>query len=125
MWQAPNGAVAELLTAQLTDSGAGIDALGGAPKESRPLLAAPSEQSAAPTTAEKVCALAPEGCRWPYGDPRHSDFRFCGNPIAEGPYCKHHRAVAYLARPRPRTRASTSARSPFPPLNSRAALLPA
>src|SRR5262245_40948027 len=30
------------------------------------------------TTAEKVIALAPEACRWPYGDPGRSDFHFCG-----------------------------------------------
>jgi hypothetical protein len=37
------------------------------------------------TTAEKVCALAPKACRWPYGDPEHSDFRFCDNPVVEKP----------------------------------------
>jgi hypothetical protein len=52
------------------------------------------------TTAEKVCVLAPGACRWPYGDPRHSDFRFCGNLAVEQPYCERHRALAYLA-PRP------------------------
>jgi len=52
------------------------------------------------TTAEKVIALAPGGCRWPCGDPRHSDFYFCGDPVAEKPYCQHHHALAYMA---PRT----------------------
>ena len=52
------------------------------------------------TTAEKVCALAPGTCRWPCGDPRHSDFYFCGDPIAEKSYCKHHHALAHMA---PRT----------------------
>src|SRR5262249_55412237 len=33
------------------------------------------------TTAEKVCALTLDACRWPCGDPRHSDFRFCSNPV--------------------------------------------
>jgi hypothetical protein len=46
------------------------------------------------STAEKVIALAPGACRWPCGDPRHSDFHFCGNPVAEKPYCDHHRAMA-------------------------------
>jgi len=52
------------------------------------------------TTAEKVIALALGACRWPGGDPRHSDFYFCGDPVAEKSYCKHHHALAYMA---PRT----------------------
>src|SRR5262249_3840445 len=51
----------------------------------------------ATTTAEKVCALAPNACRWPCGDPRRPDFRFCGSPVAEKPYCERHRAMAYTA----------------------------
>ena len=76
---------------------------GAKPGPPAPLLVEPApEQSAlAPalansslTTAEKVCALTPEACRWPYGDPRHPDFHFCGNPVAEKPYCERHRALA-------------------------------
>src|SRR5262252_7024419 len=53
------------------------------------------------TTAEKVLALAPGVCRWPYGDPRDPDFHFCcGASVVAEPYCEHHRALAYLA---PRT----------------------
>lgn len=37
-------------------------------------------------------------CRWPKGDPRHSDFRFCGAPRVSGhertPYCKEHTTMA-------------------------------
>lgn len=71
-----------------------------------PLLVAPApEQSAEAaaladpdlTTVEKVVALAPGACRWPCGDPARPDFRFCGDPVARGPYCKHHRAMAYAA----------------------------
>jgi hypothetical protein len=50
-----------------------------------------------PTTAEKVFALAPGACRWPYGDPGHSDFHFCGDLVAQRPYCGRHRALAYVA----------------------------
>jgi len=53
-----------------------------------------------PTTAEKLCALAPGTCRWPGGDPRHRDFHFCGASVVAGPYCESHRAMAYMA---PRT----------------------
>jgi GcrA cell cycle regulator len=69
-----------------------------------PLLVEPApEQTAALanpdlTTAEKVCALAPEACRWPDGDPKRPDFHFCGNPVAERPYCERHRAMAYMVR---------------------------
>jgi DNA-binding transcriptional regulator YdaS (Cro superfamily) len=44
------------------------------------------------TTAQKVCALTPEVCRWPCGDPGHPDFHFCGSLVARRP---HHRAMAY------------------------------
>jgi hypothetical protein len=49
------------------------------------------------TTAEKVCALTPEACCWPCGDPGHPDFHFCGSPVAKRPYCEHHRTMAYVA----------------------------
>jgi hypothetical protein len=50
------------------------------------------------STAEKVCALASDVCRWPCGDPGHPDFHFCGSPVARRPYCEHHRAMAYWRR---------------------------
>jgi GcrA cell cycle regulator len=35
-------------------------------------------------------------CCWPIGDPRASDFHFCGDKIREGrPYCATHCAKAY------------------------------
>ena len=35
-------------------------------------------------------------CRWPVGDPRSPDFRFCGCPAYESlPYCINHARVAY------------------------------
>jgi GcrA cell cycle regulator len=51
------------------------------------------------TTAEKVAALTATSCRWPWGDPLHSDFRFCGSPVTAPPYCEEHRAAAYLVPP--------------------------
>lgn len=40
--------------------------------------------------------LGPKDCKWPFGDPRHSDFHFCGAPMAGvGPYCAAHTAEAY------------------------------
>jgi hypothetical protein len=52
------------------------------------------------TTAEKVCALTSNACRWPCGDPRHPDFHFCGGPVAEKSYCEQHHTMAYRAHRR-------------------------
>ncbi len=46
-------------------------------------------------------------CRWPVGDPRSPDFRFCGCVAHEGlPYCVDHARVAYQNVSR-RTRGSS------------------
>jgi GcrA cell cycle regulator len=34
-------------------------------------------------------------CRWPLGDPTSSEFRYCGSPVASGPYCAYHGGLAY------------------------------
>lgn len=40
--------------------------------------------------------LTPDCCRWPFGDPRHADFHFCGRKKAPGlPYCEFHAARAF------------------------------
>src|SRR5262249_47357586 len=52
--------------------------------------------------AARVLALGPASCRWPYGDPGHAGFRFCGAVTEKGPYCADHYAQAHLApRPQP------------------------
>ena len=51
------------------------------------------------TTAEKVCALTPEECRWPCGEPNLPGFHFCKLPVTTKPYCPRHHSVAYVARP--------------------------
>jgi GcrA cell cycle regulator len=40
--------------------------------------------------------LTERTCKWPIGDPGHSDFHFCGHD-AQGslPYCDYHARVAY------------------------------
>ncbi len=41
--------------------------------------------------------LSSQTCRWPIGDPKHEDFRFCGKPVIAGkPYCGEHCATAYV-----------------------------
>jgi GcrA cell cycle regulator len=40
-----------------------------------------------------------DGCRWPIGDPKHRDFRFCAAPrAASRPYCNDHHAKAFVRR---------------------------
>ena len=40
--------------------------------------------------------LTEQTCRWPIGDPGHSDFFFCGGQTITGlPYCAYHSRVAY------------------------------
>jgi GcrA cell cycle regulator len=43
-----------------------------------------------------VTKVGERHCRWPVGDPRSPDFRFCGCTAHEGlPYCVDHARVAY------------------------------
>ncbi|MDD2325767.1 MAG: GcrA family cell cycle regulator [Alphaproteobacteria bacterium] len=53
-------------------------------------------------------------CRWPIGDPRSPDFRFCGCQTQEGlPYCTHHARIAYQTISR-RSRANANIESTVP-----------
>ena len=55
-------------------------------------------------------------CRWPIGDPRSPDFRFCGCETQEGlPYCTHHARIAYQTVSR-RSRANANIESTVPEL---------
>jgi GcrA cell cycle regulator len=40
--------------------------------------------------------LKPRHCRWPIGDPRSEDFRFCGAHKERGAYCHDHAALGYV-----------------------------
>lgn len=45
---------------------------------------------------DAVVGLVAQSCRWPIGDPRSEDFRFCGcSSSSDSPYCAHHRRLAY------------------------------
>lgn len=37
-------------------------------------------------------------CRWPFGDPRSSSFRYCGSPCGGQVYCEQHRSAAFTPR---------------------------
>ncbi|MEM7047292.1 MAG: GcrA family cell cycle regulator [Pseudomonadota bacterium] len=51
-------------------------------------------------------------CRWPYGDPRHDDFYFCGATVSpEATYCDAHQLEAYQ-KPRQRNRRASPASDP-------------
>ena len=53
-------------------------------------------------------------CRWPVGDPRSPDFRFCGCTAHEGmPYCLDHARVAYQSVGRKSRGESSSTPSEF------------
>jgi len=49
-----------------------------------------------------VATLEANDCRWPVGDPRESDFHFCGQAkLAGRPYCELHWRLAFQpSRPR-------------------------
>ena len=41
--------------------------------------------------------MSREDCRFPFGDPKHKDFHFCGQPAVPGkPYCETHCALCYV-----------------------------
>ncbi len=45
----------------------------------------------------KFIELDAEACRFPFGDPRHDDFGFCGmTKLVGSPYCADHKRVAHV-----------------------------
>lgn len=55
-------------------------------------------------TGVPLSELKDKMCRWPLGDPKEENFRFCGDQAAAGlPYCCEHAKVAYQATSRSRT----------------------
>lgn len=70
----------------------------GLPKRQSPIVRAekpeePRKRKASPLTAAEWDRSK---CSWPIGDPKSSDFHFCGDKIVPGrPYCSKHCAVAY------------------------------
>jgi GcrA cell cycle regulator len=62
----------------------------------RPITSTPPAPApTGPGLAADLVALAPNGCRWPIGDPKAADFSFCGRTaVAGGPYCVGHRSHA-------------------------------
>lgn len=51
---------------------------------------------------EQMGRLTDFSCRWPLGDPREPDFRFCCAAVSgSSPYCEFHRRAAYQPASRP------------------------
>jgi GcrA cell cycle regulator len=62
-----------------------------------PAPQAPPQPQAGPLMRRlHLLELQEHHCKWPIGDPRYADFRFCGNDKgADGPYCARHTGMAY------------------------------
>ena len=44
---------------------------------------------------KQIHQLQTDDCRWPTGDPRSPDFRYCGREATHGPYCKPHHIIGH------------------------------
>lgn len=79
-------------------------------KTAEPAIIAPKYTPPASVICEEVVSPSPDGvrfedlkiahCRYPLGDPREENFRFCGaaKPDITRAYCSHHARVAYAPR---------------------------
>lgn len=77
----------------------------------------PDDDYAPASERVKLLDLTNRSCRWPIGDPQHSDFAFCGKHKFHGlPYCEHHARKAYQPPASSRPSAPSS-----PPRNTGAA----
>jgi GcrA cell cycle regulator len=66
-----------------------------APKPAREIFRSPVDAGKR-SEGIAVTKAGDRHCRWPVGDPRSPDFRFCGSTVHEGlPYCTDHARVAY------------------------------
>ncbi|MCB9988239.1 MAG: gcrA cell cycle regulator family protein [Rhodospirillales bacterium] len=71
------------------------------PKAAR--LAKPVMRDPVKTDGVTMAELTPKMCRWPMGDPKSADFRFCGcNSVPSMPYCEEHARMAYQTTSRSR-----------------------
>ncbi len=48
--------------------------------------------------------LKPDDCRWPMGDPRSPDFRYCGQRVSRQSYCANHHRLAFETQEQRRAR---------------------
>ncbi len=88
--------------------------------ESRPVRAlarelelpvAPRIEEYIPGKGVKLVDLKERMCRWPIGDPKDENFRFCGcEAHPELPYCDHHAKVAFQINTRGKLKVDELAR---------------
>ena len=80
----------------------------GLPKRQSPISSSVNSIRAKPKKTEEITSELPlrlalrkiswsrSKCVWPFGDPKTTDFSFCGEPIEPGkPYCYKHCVLAY------------------------------
>lgn len=75
-------------------------------KEMKPVYRIANDAGRSPfqTQGVQIGELRDKMCRWPMGDPKDADFRFCGlHAVAGLPYCGEHAKVAYQTTSRGRT----------------------
>jgi GcrA cell cycle regulator len=79
-------------TPPVLQRGASRDALASPPGPfpARPVSDALLEPDPAPEERVRLHDLRPHHCRWPIGDPREEDFRFCGRKRVGPRYCETH-----------------------------------
>ena len=73
------------------------------PKRNSPIAKAAKTEDAEPVNVELPLRLSLRNikwsrskCAWPSGDPKTTEFSFCGQPIVPGkPYCGEHCELAY------------------------------
>jgi GcrA cell cycle regulator len=71
-------------------------AVKAAPAPAPRLAAAPSPEPEPETLRVVLLELKDHMCRWPVGDPREADFRFCGRRrVEDRPYCACHLRAGY------------------------------
>ncbi len=64
--------------------------------EAEPIVETPVVSKKRKSKGVHLIDLKPTSCRWPEGDPKDADFRFCGQECVAGKiYCEEHCAVAY------------------------------
>jgi GcrA cell cycle regulator len=65
----------------------------------------PYKEDYVPGKGVKLVELKERMCRWPMGDPKDENFRFCGCETVPGlPYCEHHARIAFQANTRSKLR---------------------
>jgi GcrA cell cycle regulator len=52
-----------------------------------------------PNERKTMITLLADDCRWPFGDPLHGDFHFCGKHKMPGfSYCEFHRRLGFQTK---------------------------